>query len=123
MKAIATLFALALFVAVGCKTTQKVAAYTPTGIWSYVVKDTPMGEIGGMLTLMKEGDVYSGKIEGDTGTTDLKDVKMEGNTMTCTFVSEGYEVAMKLLFAGETATGTASAAGYDFPVVANRTQK
>lgn len=106
-----------------CKT-AKTAAYSPVGIWEYVINDTPMGDAKGSFTLAMDGDQPSLTMNGgELGSAPLKNFKMDGNNIVSgSFDYQGYSVEIRGTFEGESFTGTAGAAGYSFPMTASRTK-
>ena len=54
---------------------------TMAGTWDCVTK-TPMGPQKGALTVVPEGDSFTGHISGDLGAMDIADGRISGNTLT-----------------------------------------
>jgi hypothetical protein len=52
-----------------------------TGIWDAVV-NSPMGEQKSTMTLNQEGDTVTGTNAGATGSADVQEGKVDGNTLT-----------------------------------------
>ncbi|MEA1618215.1 hypothetical protein SOQ14_04720 [Erythrobacter sp. T5W1-R] len=51
------------------------------GTWNTVVK-SPMGDQTGTLTVVVDGDSFSGQMAGGMGSMDVVDGKVAGNTLT-----------------------------------------
>lgn len=51
------------------------------GTYNTVVK-SPMGDQSGTLTVMVDGDSFTGQMAGGMGTMDIEDGKVAGNTLT-----------------------------------------
>ncbi|MFN4038988.1 MAG: hypothetical protein ACK4IB_06605 [Erythrobacter sp.] len=51
------------------------------GTWNTVVK-SPMGDQTGTLTVVVDGDSFSGQMAGGMGSMDVVDGKVDGNTLT-----------------------------------------
>lgn len=51
------------------------------GTYNTVVK-SPMGDQSGTLTVMVDGDSFTGQMAGGMGTMDIEDGKVAGNTIT-----------------------------------------
>lgn len=51
------------------------------GTWNTVVK-SPMGDQSGTLTVMVDGDSFTGQMAGGMGTMDIEDGKVAGDTIT-----------------------------------------
>ena len=91
------------------------------GAWEYTVSGTPNGDYSGIMYIAKEGEMYTGKLTGDTGELSLDDVKIESGKMTCSFSAQGYELDMEGTFEGESFTGDVLFDAYTkFPVKATK---
>jgi hypothetical protein len=51
------------------------------GVWDTVIK-TPMGEQTAKMTITSSGDTFSGTSEGSMGNIEVKDGKIDGDTLT-----------------------------------------
>ena len=51
------------------------------GTWNTTVK-SPMGDQTGTLTVVVDGDAFTGQMAGGMGTMDVVDGKVDGNTLT-----------------------------------------
>ena len=51
------------------------------GTWNTVVK-SPMGDQSGTLTVVVDGDTFTGQMAGGMGTMDVAEGKIAGNTLT-----------------------------------------
>jgi hypothetical protein len=51
------------------------------GTWNTVVK-SPMGDQSGTLTVVVDGDAFTGQMAGGMGSMDVVDGKVDGNTLT-----------------------------------------
>ncbi len=51
------------------------------GTWNTTVK-SPMGDQTGTLTVVVDGDSFTGQMAGGMGTMDVVDGKVDGNTLT-----------------------------------------
>ncbi len=51
------------------------------GTWNTVVK-SPMGDQSGTLTVMVDGDSFTGQMAGGMGTMDIEEGKVAGDTLT-----------------------------------------
>lgn len=51
------------------------------GTWNTVVK-SPMGDQSGTLTVMVDGDSFTGQMAGGMGTMDIEEGKVAGSTLT-----------------------------------------
>ncbi|MGY6638382.1 MAG: hypothetical protein ABS49_08350 [Erythrobacter sp. SCN 62-14] len=51
------------------------------GTWNTVVK-SPMGDQSGTLTVVVDGDTFTGQMAGGMGTMDVAEGKVAGNTLT-----------------------------------------
>jgi len=115
-------FVIVAFIAYGCASSKKVVDIT-IGTWDYIVKDTPnSGDLKGNFVISKEGDNYTGSMNGSQGSTILENITVVDKALNCTFDYEGYTVSMTGNFEGDGFTGKCSAEGYEFPMTAVRQQ-
>jgi len=112
-------FIVAAFIAYGCASSKKVADIS-IGTWDYVVKNTPSGDVEGNFVIAKEGDDYTGSLNGEQGPTPLKDISVEDGNLKCTFDYQGYELLMKGTFEGASFTGDVSVDYNEFPMTATK---
>ena len=108
-----------------CKGTKGAAAskakkYTPAGTWEYLITGIPDGDQSGTMTIMEGSEGMTGKISSDAGETDLEDLVIADNVLSCTFSVQGYDIEMKGTFEGDSYKGNIAVAGYEFPVTATR---
>jgi len=114
------IFIIAAFIAYGCASTKKVVDIS-IGTWDYVIKDVPnAGDVEGNFVIVKEGDNYTGSLNGTQGSTSLDDITVVDKALNCTYDYQGYTITMTGNFEGEGFTGKCSAEGYDFPMTATK---
>ncbi|MCK5700965.1 MAG: hypothetical protein KAI29_07430 [Cyclobacteriaceae bacterium] len=113
------IFMFAAFAAYACATSKKVVDIS-IGEWEYVIKDTPNGDIDGILTIAKDGDYYTGALHSAEGDLPLNNVAVENDKLVSTFDYSGYTVDMTGVFAGDTFTGKCSVEYNEFPMTAVR---
>ncbi len=110
---------LLMLIGMSCKATKTVA-WTPAGSWDFTVKNTPNGDVSGVLTLTRVDDGYTATMTTPDGQIDLKKVKVEGETLKAVLDYSGYQLDVEGVFAGESMTGSVGM-GYDsFPMTATR---
>jgi len=110
---------LAIIWLAGCASSKSMA-YDPSGNWNYTVTGTPNGTVEGTMTITKNGDSYSGELQSPIGSTNLNNLKIEGQTLSADFYYSGTEIQMSGTFDGDSFDGEV-AAGYDsFDMTANR---
>ncbi len=115
-----TLF-LGLGLLAGCAASK--TAYSPSGIWEYVVKNTPNGDSNGKMVIAKEGNGYSGNFQtSEYGTIPMRDVILEGNALNSTFNIEGATFNLNGTFEGDTFSGKITSNFGNFDVSADRVQ-
>jgi hypothetical protein len=108
-----------LMVGVACKASKE-AVWTPVGSWDFVVKNTPEGDVNGVLVLTQNGDGYSATMSTPDGAIDLDDVEVADKKFTAVLNYQGYQLDVEGTFAGESLNGTV-AMGYDsFTLTASR---
>ena len=113
--------ALTLFLAVGCASLKN--KYTPAGTWNYVVKDTPMGDAVGTMSITSVDDGFSGKMITDNfGEGNMDNLTIVDNQLTASvyLTGPGITIDVKGLFEGETFTGSVNANGDEYPMTATR---
>ena len=93
------------------------------GSWDTVTK-SPMGEQKATLTIQSAGDSFTGQYSGAMGTTEVKNGKVNGNTLT---FSLDITVPMPMTLTGEatvegdTLTGQVTAGAFgSFPMTGTR---
>lgn len=69
---------------------QSAAKGDYTGSWEYEVL-TPEGDYRGIMELKMEEGKYVGHLVVGNNKTPLKNLKIEGNKMTCSVYAEGYD--------------------------------
>ena len=114
-------FTLALFLTAGCASLKN--KYNPAGSWSYVVKDTPMGDAMGTMSITSMDDGFSGKLITDNfGEGNMENLTIVDNQLTASVYlsGPGITIDLKGLFAGETFTGSINANGDEYPMTATR---
>lgn len=113
-------FVIAAIIAYGCASTKKVVDVS-IGTWDYVLKEIPnAGDVEGNFVIAKEGDNYTGSLNGDEGSTSLDDVTVIDKTLSCTFDYQGYTISMNGVFEGNGFIGKCSVEGYDFDMTATK---
>ncbi|TCM19448.1 hypothetical protein EDF56_10384 [Novosphingobium sp. PhB165] len=73
---------------------------------------TPMGHQKGTLTIVPEGDTFTGQITGDLGTMELKNGTISGNTLSWKMKMTSpmpIDLDCKATVEGQTLTGTIKA--------------
>jgi len=93
------------------------------GSWDTVTK-SPMGEQKATLTIQSQGDTFTGQYSGAMGTTDVKNGKVNGDTLT---FSLDITVPMPMTLTGEakvegdTLNGQVTAGAFgSFPMTGTR---
>ncbi len=112
-------FCTALLFMASCAT-SKVAKNSPAGAWDYSVKNTPNGDVSGVMNIQQNGEEFSGNLATDAGTVDLNNVTIEDNQLSSNFYIQGTSLELKGTFSGDAFTGNVSAQGQSFPVEATR---
>lgn len=114
-------FTVASFIAFSCATSKK-AADISVGEWEYVVANLPDGDAKGTLSIIKDGESYSGVMHSSNGELGLENLAIENDELVATFDYSGYTIDMTGLFVGDNFTGKVSVDGNDFPMTAVRKQ-
>jgi hypothetical protein len=113
-------FVIAAFIAYGCASTKKVADVS-IGTWDYVVKDVPnSGDVKGNFVIAKEGENYTGSLNGEQGSTPLENITIEDGKLKCIFDYQGYEIQMAGSFEDTAFTGNVSVDYNEFPMTATK---
>lgn len=93
------------------------------GTWAYTIKNLPDGDATGNIVIKANGNEYLGSINSDLGSTDLYNIKVNDNKLTCNFDFDAYKIEVNAMIDGDKLTGDMSAEGSSFPMTANRTKK
>lgn len=91
-----------------------------TGTWAYTVNSPDGQVIKANFEFSQEDGTYTGKITSDQGELPLKDLKIEGNNMSCHFDYTGYRVEVKGVFKDDILDCKGSVEGYEFPMLAKK---
>jgi len=93
------------------------------GSWDTVTK-SPMGEQKATLTIQSSGDTFTGTYAGAMGTTDIKNGKIDGDTLTWTLditVPMPMKLTGKATVTGDSIDGTVTAGAFgSFPMNGTR---
>ena len=93
------------------------------GIYDCVAK-TPLGEQKIVITLKSEGNMVTGRAEGDIGGADIEDGRLDGNVFTWTMdVSKPMPMGLKgeVRIDGDSFTGSVKSMLFgEFPVTGTR---
>ena len=113
-------FVIAAFLAYSCASSKKVTDAS-IGTWDYVVRDVPnSGDVSGNFVIDKEGESYTGTLNGEQGSTPLEGITIEDGKLKCTFDYQGYEIQMEGTFEGSSFTGNVSIDYNEFPMTASK---
>lgn len=115
------IFMIAIFISYGCAVSKK-AVDISIGEWEYVVIGTPDGDKEGTLSIVKDGDNYTGTLSREEGDTPLNNVVIENDELVATFDIDGYTIDITGKFVGNTFTGKVSVEYNEFPMTAVRKQ-
>ena len=127
---------LICLLAVQCSATKKStsnsttpkSALTPApsavaGDWSFMISNTPLGEVEGVMSLTTNtGDKsWVGKMSTSQGTLPFQSVQVIEKTLTAVFDYDGVPVTLTLQFEPDAFSGKAMVSGYgDFPMKGQR---
>jgi hypothetical protein len=84
------------------------------GVWDCTMK-TPMGEQKTVLTIKSEGDTFTGTNVGSQGSTEIRDGKIDGDTISWTMdVKSPFPMKLegKLALAGDALSGAIKAGNF-----------
>ena len=90
------------------------------GVWQFTVKNTPNGDITGVMTLGKSGQEYSGKLSSYQGSTDLTDISFQNNKIKCGFYMGDNYLSISGKFDEDTFEGIVESETESFPMQAIR---
>lgn len=90
-----------------------------SGSWEYEVV-TPDGDYRGTLELSKTDGVYAGNLVSNGQKSPLKNLKMDGNKMSCSVNAEGYSCNISGEFVEGTFKGGVEVEGNVFDMKAKR---
>ena len=93
------------------------------GNWNTVTK-SPMGDQQATLSVQSNGDTFTGTFSGGLGTTDIKDGKVSGDTLTFTLditVPMPMSLTVEVTAEGDNLNGTVTAGAFgSFPITGTR---
>ncbi|MCD2325226.1 hypothetical protein LQ953_14480 [Sphingomonas sp. IC-56] len=93
------------------------------GNWNTVTK-SPMGDQQATLSVQSNGDTFTGTFSGGLGTTDIKDGKVNGDTLTFTLditVPMPMSLTVEATAQGDNLNGTVTAGAFgSFPITGTR---
>jgi hypothetical protein len=93
------------------------------GSWNTVTK-SPMGDQQAVLTVQSAGDSFTGTFSGGLGTTDIKDGKLSGDTLSWTLdisVPMPMTLTCEATVDGDALNGTVTAGVFgSFPITGTR---
>ena len=93
------------------------------GNWHTVTK-SPMGDQQATLSVQSNGDSFTGTFSGGLGTTDIKDGKVSGDTLTFTLditVPMPMSLTVEATAEGDNLNGTVTAGAFgSFPITGTR---
>ncbi|WP_404336609.1 hypothetical protein AB2M62_19780 [Sphingomonas sp. MMS12-HWE2-04] len=93
------------------------------GSWNTVTK-SPMGDQQAVLTVASNGDSFTGNFSGGLGTTDIKDGKVDGDTLTFSLdltVPMPMTLTVEATVDGDNLNGTVTAGAFgSFPITGTR---
>jgi len=113
------LMGIALLLTISCGSRKAIDPVL--GAWEYVVSGTPDGDVKGTMYIAKEGDAYTGKLQGNAGNLTLSNIEVMEGKMTSEFTYQGYTLDFEGMFEGESFTGEVIFDAYTkFPVKATK---
>jgi len=93
------------------------------GSWNTVTK-SPMGDQQAVLTVQSAGDSFTGTFSGGLGTTDIKDGKVNGDTLSFSLditVPMPMTLTVEATVDGDNLNGTVTAGAFgSFPITGTR---
>jgi hypothetical protein len=104
----------------GCSTTKTSKEASYIGDWEYLVKDTPNGDVSGVMTITSEGSGYVGVIASDMGEITLNDLTIVEDKLSANFEIQGMQLDMAGTFEGPQFTGTIGLDYNIFPMTATK---
>ena len=107
-------FSLTVIIILSGCAASKVSKVNYAGKYNYTIT-TPMGEQAGYIILSRDGKIYTGQIGSDQGSTELSNLKIEGNKLSANFSFMGYDISVKGDIGDKVIEGTFTAEGYDIP--------
>jgi hypothetical protein len=73
--------------------------------WDYMVKETPMGNVEGVLTVFKEKNEIKATLKGENGVLQVENLKYDPNKMTGQIYFDGTPIQLDLKFNGDLMDG------------------
>jgi hypothetical protein len=92
----------------GCAGTKTSKEARYLGDWEYLVKDTPNGDVTGVMNITKEGTEFIGKLVSDMGEIALNDLTIVEDKLSANFEIQGMLLDMNGTFDGPQFNGVIS---------------
>ncbi len=112
-------FVVVIAMVMGCAVSKKVTN-AAVGQWQYKVTGTPDGDYQGIFTIQQNGADFTGQIMANQQSSDLKNIVISDNQLTCSFDFMNYDIQMSGTFEGDSFRGNVSAEGQSFEMTAER---
>ena len=99
-----------------CATTNVTSEAKYLGDWEYLVRDTPNGDVTGIITISKESDAFNGIIKSDMGDTPIDNLVIAEDKLSGTFELQGMTLDIIGDFKGNSFTGAIIVDYNEFPM-------
>jgi hypothetical protein len=101
-----------------CASSKKLAD-SYAGKWGYEI-ETPQGNYNGNMEIIKDGKIFTGKLNSDMGSVDLNDLVIKDGKLTANFDMQGNSINISGDFQGEVFNGNVEAGGFQIPFKATK---
>lgn len=107
----------------GCATTQETKFVDSSiGTWEYIIAGTPVGDLNGVFVIAKEGENYTGSLDGAYLSSPLENITVKDSNLNCTLYYSGTPLQMTGTFEDNSFTGEFSSSYGSFPMTAQKMQ-
>ena len=80
--------------------------------WSFLVSETPMGDVKGKILVKNENNALKGILESESGeSAPIENFKIENNKMTGSFYYDGNQIKIDASIEGDQMKGSLNASG------------
>ncbi len=123
MKSYLSTLIIAWLVLGACSTSKKavVNAFNPAGSWDYIINETPMGDVSGVLVLKKVENGWTGSLNSPQGALALSNISVADRNLNATFEFDGTPLQIDANFESDTMLkGNIVSEFGNFPLSANK---
>lgn len=100
----------------GCATTNTTSEAKYLGDWEFLVRNTPNGDVSGIMTVTRENDGFNAVLKSDMGDMPIENLSIAEDKLTGSFVVQDMMLDIKGDFKGNAFSGIITMDYNEFPV-------